>query len=83
MLEPRDLGDFAGAINNLADKACDFEEIFQRILAGPTTADELADLLIACELTLEQINGEFGWMDGKFYDMADRLRPEAREAQPD
>jgi hypothetical protein len=82
-LEARDAGEYANSINDLADKACDLEEIFQRLLAGPATADDLADLLIAFELTLEQINGEFGCMDGKFYEMGDRLRPEGTEVQPD
>jgi exonuclease VII small subunit len=76
-LEDASRAEFAAAINNLANKACDLEDVFQRLLRGPANADELADLLTALELTLEQIRGESDTVDGKLYEMADRLRPEA------
>ena len=82
-LEGQALRDFAASINDLADKACDVEDIFQRLLRGPASADELADLLIALQLTLEQIRGESGWMGERLYEYGDSLRPEGRETHSD
>jgi hypothetical protein len=72
-VESREREDLARAINGMADKACDLNDIFQRLLE-PTTPDELADLLIAFELTVEQIRGDSDTIDGKLYEMGDRLR---------
>src|SRR5690349_9038867 len=38
--EPCLCEEVARAINGIADKACDLEDIFQRLLSGPATADE-------------------------------------------
>jgi hypothetical protein len=59
----------------MADKACDLNDIFQRMLE-PTTPEELADLLVAFELTVEQLRGDSETIDGKLYDIADRLKGE-------
>src|SRR5437879_4233956 len=72
-LEPREREDLARAINGMADKACDLNDIFQRMLE-PTTPEELADLLTAFELTTEQIRGDSDTIDGKLYEIADRLK---------
>jgi len=77
--------DLAYAINDMADKACDLEDIFQRLLNEEHTDAELAELLIAFELTTEQIRGMSEVIDGKLYDIADRLKgiePVPEEDEP-
>lgn len=61
-------------LNDLADKAHDLEDIFQRLLHEPHSAAEIGDLLVAVELTLEQIRGASDQVDGKLYEIGDRLR---------
>jgi hypothetical protein len=72
--DPKAREELARAINGIADKARDLEDIFQRLTQGPADPSELADLLVAFELTLEQIRGDSDVLDGKLYEMADRLR---------
>ena len=64
----------AMAINSMADKACDLEDIVQRLLNEPHSPTEVGELLIALELTTEQIRGNSDVIDGKLYDIADRLK---------
>lgn len=73
-LDSRDCEDLAAAMNNLADKACDLDEIFQKLTQGDPSSKELADLLVAFQLTVEQLRGYSEELDGKLYDLADRLR---------
>lgn len=73
-LSTRDCEDLAAAINNLADKACDLEDIFQKLTDEEHSSAELADLLVAFELTLEQMRGYSEELNGKLYDCADRLK---------
>jgi hypothetical protein len=73
-LNPELRDEVATAINDLADKARDLEEIVQRLLNETHTPAEIGELLIALELTTEQIRGESDLIDGKLYEIGDRLR---------
>jgi hypothetical protein len=81
--DPRECEDLARAINGMADKACDLHDIFQRMLQEPLPVQELADLLVAFELTTEQIRGDSDTIDGKLYDLSDRLREGLSAASSD
>lgn len=72
-LEPQECEELARAINGMADRACDLNDLFQRMLE-PTTPEDLADLLIAFELTTEQVRGDSDTIDGKLYEVGDRLK---------
>ena len=61
------------AINDLADKAHDLNDIFQRLLEGGHGPAELGELLIAFALTTEQVRGASDILDGKLYEIGDRL----------
>jgi hypothetical protein len=61
------------ALNELADHARDLDDIMNRLLDEPHTPAEVGDLLIAVELTLEQIRGYSDDVDGKLYEIGDRL----------
>jgi hypothetical protein len=80
-LGPRQCEDFALAINNMADKAVDLNEIFQHILDRDTSEEELAELLIAFELTTEQIRGDSDTINGQFYELGDRLKELAKTSK--
>lgn len=73
-LSPRDREDLAVAINNMADKACDLDDIFRQLVERDPPPDEVAELLTAFELTTEQIRGDSDSINGRLYDLADRLR---------
>ncbi len=66
--------DLALAMNQMADKARDLDEIVDRLLDEPHTPAEVGELLIAFELTTEQIRGHSDAIDGKLYQVADRLK---------
>jgi hypothetical protein len=73
-LEAREREDIAMALNVMADKACDLDEIVQRLVNESHTPTEIGELLIAFELTTEQIRGHSDTIDGKFYEFADRIK---------
>jgi hypothetical protein len=73
-LEPKEREDLAMAINNLADKAHDLNEIFEQLLQARHKPGELADLFIAFELTTEQIRVASDIIDGRLYEVGDRLK---------
>ncbi len=73
--------DIAIAINEMADKASDLEDIFHRLINEPHTPAEIGELLIAFELTTEQIRGHSEDIDGKLYEIGDRLK-ELKPAEP-
>ena len=66
--------DLATALNSMADTARDLDDIVQRLLNEPHTPEEIGELLIAFELTTEQIRGHSDTIDGKLYDIGDRLK---------
>lgn len=73
-LDPKEREDLAIAINEMADHACDLEDIFRRLVNDRHTPKEIGELLIAFELTTEQIRGHSDTIDGKLYEIADRLK---------
>ena len=66
--------DYAIALNAMADKARDLDDIVHRLLNEPHTPEEIGELLIAFELTTEQIRGHSDTIDGKLYEIGDRLK---------
>jgi hypothetical protein len=70
--EQRD--DLARALCDMADKARDLDDIATRLLKEPHTPQEIGELLIAFELTTEQLRGSSDDIDGKLYEIADRLK---------
>jgi hypothetical protein len=66
--------EIADAISSMADKAIDLDEIVNRLLNEKHTAAEIGELLIAFELTTEQIRGHSDTIDGKLYEIGDRLK---------
>jgi hypothetical protein len=66
--------DLAIALCDMADKARDLDEIASRLLDEPHTPKEIGELLIAFELTTEQIRGHSDTIDGKLYEIGDRLK---------
>jgi hypothetical protein len=73
-LGPGDREDLAMAINDLADKAHDLNEIVERLLDRDLTPAALGELLIAFELTTEQIRGASDVINGRLYEVGDRLK---------
>jgi hypothetical protein len=62
------------ALNEIADYAADLAEIMERLVNEQRTPAEVGELLIAFELTTEQIRGWSDGIDGKLYDVGDRLK---------
>jgi hypothetical protein len=73
--EQRD--ELARALSDMADKARDLDDIASRLLEEPHTPQEVGELLIAFELTTEQLRGSSDDIDGKLYEVGDRLRSSA------
>ena len=65
-------------LNLMADKARDLDDIVNRLLEEPHTPAQIGELLIACELTTEQLRGHSDTIDGKLYEIAERLSGETR-----
>jgi hypothetical protein len=73
-LPEREREDIATALNVMADKSRDLDDIVQRLLNEPHTPPEIGELLIAFELTTEQLRGHSDTIDGKLYEIGDRLK---------
>ena len=80
-LSAEDREDLARALSDMADKARDLDDIATRLLEEPHTPQEIGELLIAFELTTEQLRGSSDDIDGKLYEIGDRLRGEAVEVE--
>lgn len=61
------------SLNSMADKARDLDDIVDRLLNEPHSPAEIGQLLIALELTTEQLRGHSETIDGKLYEIAERL----------
>jgi predicted nucleic acid-binding Zn-ribbon protein len=72
-LGPKECADLAISLNQMADKARDLDEIMDRLLNEEHTPAEIGDLLIAFELTTEQLRGHSDVIDGKLYEIGDHL----------
>jgi hypothetical protein len=73
-LSPEQLDDLAQALSDMADKARDLDDIATRLLEEPHTQQEVGELLIAFELTTEQLRGNSDAINGKLYEIGDRLK---------
>src|SRR5262249_13984204 len=72
----------ADAVGAMADRAHELEEIVHRLLNEPHTPAEIGELLIAFELTTEQIRGMSDIIDSKLYAIGDRLKGETSVYDP-
>jgi hypothetical protein len=73
-LDSKDREEIALALNDLADKACDLDEMVRRLFQEPHTPAEIGELLMAFELTTEQLRGQSEAINGKLYAIGDRLK---------
>ena len=73
-LSPGEQEELAMALTQMADKARDLDDIMDRLLNETHTSAEIGELLIAFELTTEQIRGHSDTIDGKLYEIGDRLK---------
>jgi hypothetical protein len=73
-MDPKECEDLAISLNQMADKARDLDEIVNRLLNEDHTPAEIGELLIAVELTTEQLRGHSDVIDGKLYEIGDRLK---------
>jgi hypothetical protein len=81
-VKPEQRNELARAISDMADLACDLEDIVRRLVEEPHTPEEVGQLLIAIELTTEQLRGNSDIIDGKLYAIGDRLNGVTPEAEP-
>src|SRR5262245_15753403 len=73
-LSARQGEDLALAINDIADKAADLNDIFTQLICGDHAPEDLADLLSAFKLTIEQIRGGSDATHVRLHELSDRLR---------
>lgn len=73
-LDARAREDLALAMNEMTDKANDLLDIMHRLLEERHSPSEIGDLLIAFELTAEQLRGQSDMLDGRLYLAGDKLR---------
>ena len=73
-LGPREREDYALALNDMADKAHDLDEIVRRLTEQELSPAQVGELLIAFELTTEQLRGASDVINGKLYELGDRLK---------
>ena len=69
------------SLDSMASLAVDLVDIVNRLMDEPHTAAEIGELLIAFELTTEQLRGHSDTIDGKLYEIGDRLRGEKTEGE--
>jgi hypothetical protein len=82
-LGPREQEDYALALNDMADKAHDLDEIVRRLTEQELSPAEVGELLIAFELTTEQLRGTSDIINGKLYEIGDRLKEGAANGSGD
>jgi hypothetical protein len=66
--------DIADTLDDMANLASDLNDIVRRLLDEEHTPAEIGELLIAFELTTEQLRGHSDTIDGKLYEIGDRLK---------
>jgi hypothetical protein len=64
-LDVRGREEVALSLSEMYDKAQDLADILHRLLTQEHTPAEIGQLLLAFELTAEQIRGHYGALDGK------------------
>jgi hypothetical protein len=73
-LGQQDRVEIADTLNDMARLASDLNDIVSRLTNEEHTPGEIGELLIAFELTTEQIRGHSDTIDGKLYEIGDRLK---------
>jgi hypothetical protein len=71
---PTSREDVARSLNSIADKARDLDDIAERLLQPGLGRNELGELLIAFQLTSEQIRVASDLLGEKLFEIGDRLR---------
>jgi hypothetical protein len=66
--------EIADTLDSMADLASDLSDIVRRLITEEHTPAEIGELLIAFELTTEQLRGHSDAIDGKLYEIGDRLK---------
>jgi hypothetical protein len=66
--------EIADTLNDMARLASDLTDIVSRLTHEDHTPGEIGELLIAFELTTEQLRGHSDTIDGKLYEIGDRLK---------
>jgi hypothetical protein len=62
------------SVNCMAELATDLVDIVNRLVGEHHTSAEIGELLIAFELTTEQLRGHSDAINGKLYEIGDRLK---------
>lgn len=78
-LSQHDREELALSMNQMADKARDLDDIVDRLLNEKHSVAEVAQLLIAFELTTEQLRGHSDTIDGKLYQIAEAVGRRTRD----
>ena len=73
-LGPKEREEIADTLNDMANLANDLNDIVSRLLNEEHKPAEIGELLIAFELTTEQIRGHSDTIDRKLYAIGDRLK---------
>jgi hypothetical protein len=66
--------EIADTVNDMANLASDLNDIVRRLVGEDHTPAEVGELLIAFELTTEQLRGHSDTIDGKLYEIGDLLK---------
>jgi hypothetical protein len=77
-LTPEGREEVASTLNAMADLAGDLTDIVHRLLQEQHSPAEVGELLIAFELTTEQLRGHSDVINGKLYEIGDRLKDTPR-----
>jgi hypothetical protein len=64
----------ADTLNDMANLANDLNDLVSRLANEEHTPAEIGELLIAFELTTEQLRGHSDTINGKLYEIGDRLK---------
>ncbi|MBY0527166.1 MAG: hypothetical protein K2R98_27470 [Gemmataceae bacterium] len=73
-LTERERQEIAMGLNILGDNARDLDEILDRLVNETHTPAEVGELLIAFQLTLGQVLGASDLVNGRLYDVGDRMK---------
>jgi hypothetical protein len=66
--------EIADTLIDMSNLASDLKDIVNRLVNEEHTPAEIGQLLIAFELTTEQIRGHSDTIDGRLYEIGDRLK---------
>jgi hypothetical protein len=81
-LPAREREELALALNEMGDLARDLVDIIDRLTGEPHSSKEVAELLIAFELTMSPVRGNSDAFDGRLFESADRIKEAAKRRRP-